>query len=575
MYWSQFFIPTLRETPADAEVPSHQLMLRAGYIRQLAAGIYSYLPLAQRSMLKAQAVIREEMERIGAQEFYLPALHPGEVWMSSGRWEVMGPNMFRLKDRAGRDMCLGMTHEEIFTTIACGELRSYRQLPQIWYQIQCKFRDEPRPKSGLLRVRQFTMKDSYSFDVDAAGLDRSYDKHYQAYCRIFERCGLRYAVVEAHSGSMGGSQSHEFMVRSDAGEDLVVSCGCGYAANMERAQSLLDPIEDAEPQGAEPEPVHTPGQKTIAEVSAFLQADPTRQIKSLVYLADSKPVLILLRGDHSLNEAKLSSHIGTSVFRPATAEEILEALGADAGSLGPVGVSRMTILADQALRDRRNLICGANRNDYHLVGATPGVHFQPQWGDFRLVNEGETCPACRREKLQIYKALEIGHIFKLGTKYSESLRAHVLTHDGREVPIVMGSYGIGVERILASAIELFHDADGIVWPVSLAPFHVVVTPVNFALEDQRQAAENIYRELSGAGIDVLLDDRNERPGVKFKDADLIGVPFRITIGPKLLKENKVELYSRATRKMEPVPLEGILQRVREVIAESMPQARHS
>lgn len=573
MYWSQFFIPTLRETPADAEVPSHQLMLRGGYIRQLAAGIYSYLPLAQRSMLKATAIIRQEMERIGAQEFYLPALHPGEVWMKTGRWDVMGQNMFRLKDRAGRDMCLGMTHEEIFTLLCCGELRSYRQLPQIWYQIQCKFRDEPRPKSGLLRVRQFTMKDSYSFDVDAAGLDVNYQKHYQAYRRIFDRCGLSYAIVEAHSGSMGGSQSHEFMVRSDAGEDLVVACACGYAANMEQARSLLDPVADLAPDSAEPQKVHTPGQKTIAEVSAFLKLDARNQIKSLVYIADSRPVLILLRGDHSLNEAKFSSLVGTTVFRPATNQEIAEFMGADAGSLGPCGVKQMRILADEALRGRRNMVCGANENDFHLTGVTPGVHFQAEYADLRSVNEGEICSQCQKEKLQIYKALEIGHIFKLGTKYSQALEATVLTPEGKEVPIVMGSYGIGVERILSSAIELNHDSDGIVWPVSIAPFHVIITPVNFSLEEQRKTAEDLYRSLTQAGLDVLLDDRDERPGVKFKDADLIGIPYRITIGPKLLKEGKVEVTTRAGHKMEPVAIGEAESYLRQLIAEAMPKAR--
>ena len=385
---------------------------------------------------------------------------------------------------------------------------------------------------------------------------------------------MHYAIVEAHSGTMGGSQSHEFMVRSEAGEDLAVSCSCRYAANMERAESLLEAIQDPINESAKPQKVHTPGQKTIAEVSSYLKISPTRQIKSLVYLADSRPVLILLRGDHSLNEAKFSSYIRSAVFRPANNEEIATALGADAGSLGPCGVVTMRILADNALRHRNNMVCGANENDYHLMGVTPEIHFQAEFADFRIVQEGDLCPQCRRQKLQVYKALEIGHIFKLGTKYSESMGATVLTHDGREVPIVMGSYGIGVERILASAIELYHDADGIIWPVSIAPFQVVVTPVEFSKEDQRQTAEAIYRDLTQAGLEVLLDDRSERPGVKFKDADLIGIPFRITVGPKLLKENKVELYTRTIRRMEPVEIKDILSRLRKALQDAMPQVQN-
>ena len=572
MRWSNCFIPTLRENPADAEVPSHQLLLRAGYIRQLAAGIYSYLPLAQRCVLKICAILREEFARIGAQEFYLPALHPGEIWMESGRWEVMGPNMFRLKDRAGRDMCLGMTHEEVFATIARNELRSYKQLPQIWYQIQTKFRDEPRPKSGLLRVRQFTMKDSYSFDVDTAGLDRSYLKHYEAYCRTFDRCGLRYSVVEAHSGAMGGSQSHEFMVRSEAGEDLVVSCECGYAANLERAISSLAPVTDRHEFSGPPQEVYTPGQKTIAEVSAFLQESPTHQIKSLLYIVADQPVLVLLRGDHALNEAKFTATVANPLFRPALDAEISRHLGADAGSLGPVGVCGMRIIADLALQGRKNLTCGANRNDYHLQGVTPGIDFQTEFVDLRLVSEGEGCVNCGKP-LSLYKALEVGHIFKLGTKYSISMGATVLTHEGNEVPIVMGSYGIGVERIMAAAIELGHDVDGIIWPISIAPFHVVITPVNHNDPPQLQAAEQLYEQLTAAGLEVLLDDRDERPGVKFKDADLIGMPFRFTIGPKLLKEGKSEFYTRATKQMTPVALTEAADHLRKAIAAAMPAVR--
>jgi len=481
MLWSKLFIPTLRETPAEAEVTSHQLLLRAGYIRQLSAGIYSYLLLAQRSLRKIEQIVREEMDAIGAQELFLPALHPAEVWQESGRWDIMGDNMFRLKDRFQRDLCLGMTHEEIVTTLARGELRSYKQLPQIWYQIQTKFRDEARPKSGLLRVRQFLMKDSYSFDLDAAGLDAAYDKHYQAYCRIFDRCGLEYMAVEAHSGAMGGSQSHEFMVRSEAGEDLVAVCkGCGYSANLEKAvsQAALPPIED--PTGEHtPEPFHTPGRKTIREVADFTELPETSQMKSLVLVADGKPVLALLRGDHQLSEPKFAAITGDPEFRPATGGEIREWFGADAGSLGPVGVKDMTIIADRALAGRRNMIAGANRDDYHLRHVTPGKDFEAELYDLRQVAEGDECTHCGRP-LEIGKTVEIGHIFKLGYKYSETMGLRVLNAEGKEITPIMGSYGIGIERLLTAAIELYHDDDGMALPPAIAPFLVIVTPANNA-----------------------------------------------------------------------------------------------
>src|SRR3954468_10854010 len=396
MLWSKLFIPTLRENPAEAEVASHQLLLRAGYIRQLSAGIYNYLFLAQRSLLKIQQIVRQEMDAIGGQEMLLPALNPAEIWQESGRWDIMGDNMFRLKDRFHRDLCLGMTHEEVMTVIAHGELRSYEQLPQIWYQIQTKFRDEPRPKSGLLRVRQFLMKDAYSFDMDQAGLDAAYDKHYKAYCRIFERCGLQYTVVEAHSGAMGGSQSHEFMVASDAGEDLVAICkGCGYSANLEKAAAVPAPPASADPEGdLSPEPFHTPGRKTIAEVAEFTGLPETSQMKSLVLVADAKPFLVLLRGDHQLSETKFTAKAGVAEFRQALPHEIREWFAADAGSLGPVGVKGLRILADEALKGRRNMIAGANRNDYHLRNVTPGEDFQAEFCDLRQVSAGDACTQC-------------------------------------------------------------------------------------------------------------------------------------------------------------------------------------
>lgn len=563
MRWSNLFIPTLRENPADAEVVSHQLLLRAGYVRQLSAGIYSYLLLAQRSLLKIQQIVREEMNAIGGQEILLPALNPAEVWQESGRWDVMGGNLFRLKDRWGHDLCLAMTHEEIVTTIARGELRSYKQLPQIWYQIQTKFRDEPRPKSGLLRVRQFIMKDSYTFDMDAAGLDAAYRKHYGAYCRIFDRSGLEYVVVEAHSGAMGGSESHEFMVRSDAGEDFVVHCrGCGYAANLEKAVSKASETAAPDPEGdLEPESFHTPGFKTIAEVSAFTRLPETSQMKSLVMIANGAPVLVMLRGDHQLSETKLASVLNAADLRPAHPEEIRELFGASAGSLGPVGVNNLRILADGVLHNRRNMIAGANRDDYHLKNVTPGKDFHPEYHDLRQVAHGDLCSNCGAT-LEIVKAIEIGHIFKLGYKYSNSMGLRVLDESGKEITPIMGSYGIGIERILTCAIELFHDKDGIALPASIAPFSVVITPVNYADALQKEAADMLYAECAKAGIDALLDDRDERPGVKFKDADLIGIPYRITIGKKL-SAGKVELIDRRTHASEEVPLHDALARLRE------------
>ena len=554
MLWSKLFIPTLRESPAEAEAPSHQLLLRAGYIRQIAAGIYSYLFLAQRSLLKITRIVRQEMDSMGAQEMLLPALNPAELWQESGRWDAMGDNMFRLKDRFQRDLCLGMTHEEVITATARGELRSYKQLPQIWYQIQTKFRDEQRPKSGLLRVRQFIMKDSYSFDMDAAGLDAAYQKHYDAYCRIFRRCGLEFVIVEAHSGAMGGSQSHEFMVESEAGEDFIAMCRqCGYAANREKAAAHPSAPAAPDPEGdLAPEEFHTPGRKTIAEVSAFTDLPESSQMKSLVLVAGGRPLLVMLRGDHQLSETKFGAVAGDAAFRPAHPAEIREAFGADPGSLGPVGVTRLRILADDALRGRRNMIAGANKDDYHLRHVTPGEDFQAEFMDLRQVEAGDGCMRCGAP-LEIRKALEIGHIFKLGYKYSQSMGLHVTNAEGGEVTPIMGSYGIGIERILSAAIELYHDKDGMILPPAIAPFTVVVTPVNMADAAQKKAAEEIYGACLGLGLDALLDDRDERPGVKFKDADLIGAPFRITIGKKV-SGGTVELAERRTRKTLDVPV---------------------
>jgi prolyl-tRNA synthetase len=546
-------------------------------VRQLSAGIYSHLPLAQRVSLKIMEILREEMNRIGGQEFFLPALNPREIWEESGRWSVMGDNMFRLKDRRGADLCLGMTHEEIFTSIARHELRSYKQLPQVWYQIQVKFRDEQRPKSGLLRVRQFIMKDAYSFDVDQSGLDKAFEDQREAYKRIFDRCGLNYVIVEASSGAMGGSASNEFMVKTDAGEDMIATCeSCGYAANLEKATSRIPAVQD-EVGPTQPEEFPTPGVRTIEDLTTFPGGAPAeRQIKTLVYIAvhddGQRPVLALLRGDHQLHETKLADALGATEVRPAHAEEIRELLGAGAGSLGGVGAKQkaaaqrreVRVIADQGLKGRSNMTTGANKDDHHLRGVDIERDVKPdQWADLRMVASGEGCPNCEGGTLEVFKALEIGHIFKLGTKYSESMGARVLNQDGKEVPIVMGSYGIGVERIMASAIELHHDADGIIWPRAIAPFDAVVTVTNVKQDNLREAGEKLYAELRGAGLDVLLDDRDERAGVKFKDADLIGIPYRITIGKKIA-DGMVELFERNSRKSEDVSLSDVARRVQEL-----------
>jgi prolyl-tRNA synthetase len=572
MRWSKYFIPTLREDPADAEVVSHRLLLRAGYIRQLGAGIYSFLPLGWRVAQRATQIVREEMDAIGGQEFFLPALHPSEVWKESGRWAVMGETMFRLKDRKGADMCLGMTHEEVFTSIARHEIRSYKQLPQVWYQIQTKFRDEERPKSGLMRLRQFIMKDAYTFDVDRAGLDVAFEKQREAYKRIFDRCGIKYHIVEASSGAMGGSESNEFMARTPAGEDFIAVCeSCGYAGNLEKATSRLPAVEDGTGLPA-PEEFPTPGVRTIEDLTTFPGgAEASRQIKTLVYVATDAAtqeqfhVLALLRGDHQLHEIKLADSLGAMAVRPAQPDEISDLLGASAGSLGGVGARdkagaskrKLQIIADSSLKGRRGMTTGANRDDHHLRGVDIERDIRPDvWADLRTVQKGEACPQCETGTLDIFKAMEIGHIFKLGTKYSDSMGAKVLTQEGKEVPIVMGSYGIGVDRILSATIEQSHDADGIIWPRAIAPFDVIVTVTNVKQPEIMAAGEQLYESLRRAGLEVLLDDRDERAGVKFKDADLIGVPFRLTVGKKIT-DGKVELFDRASKQSEDMGLEDV------------------
>lgn len=541
MRWSRSLIPTLKEDPADAEAVSHRLMVRGGLVRQLAAGIYVYLPLGQRVLDKVNAIIREEMNRIGGQEMTMPVLLPAELWQQSGRWEAIGDEMFRLKDRNKRDMCLGMTHEEVIAWIAAKEVRSYRDLPQIWYQIQTKERDEARPKSGVLRTREFLMKDSYSLDVDAAALEKAYELHRQAYCRIFDRCGLRYHVVQSDPGIMGGAGSHEFMAPSAAGEDQVALCGaCGYAANLELATSR--PLCPPTPAWTGPEEVATPGARTIEEVAAYLHVDPRLTLKTLLVVGKEGPVLCCLRGDHTVHERKLLRVLGD--FRPAHRDEVKEHAGVEAGFLGPVG-QQLPILTDEALREGV-YVAGANKPDTHVRGIVPGKHFPARFVDLRAVLPGEGCPQCGTP-LGVERVIEVGNIFKLGTKYSVPLKAVYLDEAGQERPIVMGSYGIGPARIAAAAIEQNHDKDGIIWPESIAPFAVHLVVVNVKEPAMAGLGERLYGAAQAAGLEILFDDRDERPGVKFKDADLLGIPYRVTVGTRAVRDGLVEIRRRRDR----------------------------
>jgi prolyl-tRNA synthetase len=570
--WSTMHIPTLRDDPAEAGAPSHRLLLRAGYIRQLMAGHYSLLPIAVRVRLKVIAIIRDEMNKIGAQEILMPIMHPAEVWQRSGRWEVMGDEMFRLKDRRGADMALGMTHEEIVSTLAT-ELNSYRELPQSWYQFQTKMRDEPRPKGGLMRTREFTMKDSYSFDLDAEGLDRSFEAHHRAYARAFERMGIPAIPVAASNGSMGGSGSREFVCPSDAGEDDIVYCPeCGYAANSEAAVSRLasaDPVADAAVALAEPARFDTPGVRTIEDLATGYDAPADRQIKTLVYVLDGVVTLALLRGDHALEEQKLIDATGARTVRPAEADEIFAALGAHPGSLGSVAVADLPIIADLALRDRSGLVTGANSDNVHLRGVDVARDISVgRWADLRAVAAGEACANCG-QPLTVIKGIEVGHIFKLGYKYSDAMDITVSGPDGKPVRPIMGCYGIGVERAMATCVEVHHDEKGIVWPVSVAPFEAVVVVAQQNDASVAEAGERAYQALLDAGVDVIIDDRPDRAGVKFSDAELVGIPFRITIGKRGVAAGTAELTDRATGETEVVPLDDIAKHVREAVAQAL------
>ncbi|NCG20598.1 MAG: proline--tRNA ligase [Rhodobacterales bacterium] len=560
MRWSNLHTPTLRDAPADAEAASHKLLVRGGFIRQLHAGHYSLLPLGWRVFTKVESIVREEMDAIGGQEFLLPAMHPASLWKKSGRWDVMGDEMFRVTDRKGAENALGMTHEEIFTTLAL-EITSYKSLPQIWYQIQTKSRDEPRPKSGLLRVREFAMKDSYSFDLDQAGLDRNFALHHDAYVRIFERLGLPAVPVEASSGAMGGSGSTEFMVPSPAGEDDVVRCNsCDYAANVERSASALPVVEDRDL--VELTKFPTPGVRTIAALEAADGGAPAdHQIKTMVMVLDGDVTLALVRGDHQLNLQKLQDGTGAIDIRPATPEEAKAALGAMPGSLGAVGVEGTRIVADPVLQGRSGLTTGANTDDWHYTGVNIERDIAvDEWMDLRDVSEGEACISCG-EPLEIVRCIEAGHIFKLGTKYAEAFGAHVMDPNGTQCPLVMGSYGIGIERNVAAIAETYHDDNGLIWPAAVAPFEAVITIVSLKDESSVVAAKALYDELKAKRIDVLLDDRDARAGVKFADAELIGIPYRITIGPRALAEGEVEFTERSNGETTRVRIDAIVDQL--------------
>ena len=549
MRWTQTLIPTLKETPAEAEIVSHKLLLRAGLIRKLTGGLYTFMPLGLRALRKVEQIVREEMNRAGALELLMPALQPPEIWQQSGRYETAKDVLFKVRDRAKKEWVLGPTHEEVITTLVSGEINSYRQMPKNFYQIQTKFRDEIRPRFGLMRAKEFIMKDAYSFDATDDGAQASYRKMYDAYTRIFQRCGLKTIAVEADTGVMGGKFSHEFMVPAETGENEVVFCDCGYAANVEKAESKALTTKAAA--AASPCPVTekfaTPGVSTIeALTKAPYNVAAEKQIKTLVYIVDSKAVLILLRGDDQLNEAKLTGALGTGMFRPAEAAEIFLALEAHPGSLGAVGVTEFSVYADERLRGVTGMTTGANEDGFHLRNVAIDRDITvTKWADLRTVQAGEPCAKCGRP-LKVQRAIEVGHVFKLGTKYSEALHALFLDESGKQQPAIMGCYGIGVTRTLQAVIEQSHDANGIVWPLSVAPYTVCLTPLNVAPDSEvMKRAEKIYAELIARGVDVILDDRNERPGVKFKDSELVGFPLRLGIGEKSLAKGEVELKPRA------------------------------
>lgn len=569
MRLSEYLVPTLREVPAEAEIISHQLLLRAGFIRQSASGIYSYLPLAKRVLAKIKGIVREEMDRAGGQEVILPVVQPAEMWLESGRWNVYGPELFRLKDRHGRDFCLGPTHEEIITMLVKGDVRSYKQLPLRLYQIQNKYRDERRPRFGLMRGREFIMKDLYSFDRDEAGLAVSYQKMYAAYGRIFSRCGLEFRPVEADSGPIGGNVSHEFMVLADSGEATIIYCpepGCDYAANVEKAFGRPRTTRLDEPP-LPSEAVSTPGMKTVEEVASFLGVGPERLVKTLLYETDRGVAAALVPGDREVNEVKLQNVLGVVQLELAAPETVQRVTGAPVGFTGPVGLQVEILVVDEEVSNMVNCITGANRADAHLRNVNPGRDFQPDLvADIRVTEPGDICVHCGAP-LKSRRGIEVGQVFKLGVKYSEALGLNYLDEDGAEQPVEMGCYGIGVSRTMAAAVEQNFDADGIIWPASIAPFRVVVVPVNMKDAVQTALAENVYQRLWEAGIDTLIDDRPGRPGVKFKDADLVGYPVRVTVG-RTAADGLVEVRCRRTKEVQLVEADALVAAVRQVLAEN-------
>jgi prolyl-tRNA synthetase len=566
MKMSALFAPTLRETPAEAEITSHQLMLRAGMIRKVAAGIYNLLPLGFRVVRKVETIVREEMNRAGAQEVLMPAVIPAELWKESGRWDLYGHLLLRLRDRKEAEFCIGPTHEEVITAMVRSEIRSYRELPVTLYQIQTKFRDEIRPRFGLMRAREFMMKDAYSFHESAKSLDREYRNMRETYCRIFERCGLEYRVVRADSGDIGGDASEEFMVLADTGEDQILSCACGYGSNVEAAEALEMPFDGVPEAAGTVEPVHTPGQKTIEEVSAFLKTRPMQAIKTLIYKADGAPVAALIRGDHEVNEIKLKNALKCGVLEMADDETVKKVTGAETGFAGPVGLKNVRMVADRSVRHVKNGVTGANRTDYHLLNVVCGRDFEAgAFHDLRLARTGDLCPACRKKPLEIIRGIEVGHIFKLGDKYSKSMNALFLDKAGASKPFIMGCYGIGIGRTAAAAIEQRHDKDGIVWPLPLAPFKVFVTAVSPHNPAQTGAAEKVYAALTAAGVSAVLDDRDERVGVKLKDADLIGFPCKVIAG-KAADRGELELKDRKGGVRENVAADRAVSRIRELLS---------
>ncbi len=561
---SNMFIPTLRETPAEAEIPSHKLMLRAGLMRKLAAGIYSFLPLGLRTFKKVEQIVREEMDEAGALELIMSAVLPAEAFQESGRWKVFGQEMFRLKDRNGRDFCLGPTHEEFFTETVKRETKSYRALPMTLYQIQTKFRDERRPRFGVMRSREFVMKDAYSFDRDEAALDISYKKMFDAYCKIFDRCGLDYIIVDADTGAMGGSGSQEFMVKSDIGEAEIAYCNsCKYAANVEKAICTVEKYDGKEEKSGKPEKISTPDIKTIEDLIKFFDCSPKEFAKTLIYKADDKFVAVMLRGDRDVNETKLQNHLKCIELSMAEAEDVKRITGAEVGFAGPIGIG-IDIIADLEVNEMRNFISGANETGYHLKNININDDFKPlAIIDVRNITKEDKCPKCG-QAIMIERGIEVGHIFKLGTKYSEALNCVYLDEAGHEIPMVMGCYGIGINRTMAAIIEQNYDENGIIWPMSVAPYQVIVIPVKVNDETQMKLAEEIYNKLKDEKIEVMIDDRDERPGVKFNDADLIGIPLRITVG-KLAGEGIVEYKMRSDSQIEELAKDDVLKRVIEKV----------